>query len=233
MQKKLSDREAFGSGSDTTIQASADASPDRRPDARASVRRAAGRTRVEGAKGTPPSNTVPSNYNPDSFHALRYGVDSLYVSYPGVLFEEWDHKLSDLKDLAQSENETEQALAQVVIGEHVFEVRDKGRGRFAYVLVDNCYHLQASNKNSKSLPMAYVQISSEYLSSAGVEQAEKSLRYIVNTLGLVDEPANISRVDLFVDFTADLHMDTFDPLRDWVTRTQSVDLHYRYNQFSG
>lgn len=49
----------------------------------------------------------------------------------------------------------------------------------------------------------------------------------------MDEPANISRVDLFVDFTADLRMDTFDPLRDWVTRTQSVDLHYRYNQFSG
>lgn len=49
----------------------------------------------------------------------------------------------------------------------------------------------------------------------------------------MDEPANISRVDLFVDFTADLRMDTFDPLRDWVTRTQSVDLHYRYNQFFG
>lgn len=192
-----------------------------------------GRMYGEDSPGTPPSNTVPSNYNPDSFHALRYGVDSLYVSYPGVLSEEWDHKLSDLKDLAQSENKTEQSLAQVVIGEHVFELRDKGRGRFAYVLVDNCYHLQASNKNSKSLPMAYVQISSEYLSSAGVEQAEQSLRYIVNTLGLVDEPANISRVDLFVDFTADLRMNTFDPLRDWVTRTQSVDLHYRYNQFSG
>lgn len=135
-------------------------------DARGGARLGGSRECGEVAKGTPPSNTVPSNYNPDSFHALRYGVDSLYVSYPGVLSEEWDHKLSDLKDLAQSENETEQALAQVVIGEHVFEVRDKGRGRFAYMLVDNCYHLQASNKNSKSLPMAYVQISSEYLGRA-------------------------------------------------------------------
>lgn len=192
-----------------------------------------GRTHGEDSQGTPPSNTVPCNYNPETFKSLRYGVDSLYVSYPGILSEEWSHKLSDLKDLAQSESETEQALAQVIIGEHIFEVRDKGRGKFAYVLVDNCFHLQASNKNSTSMPMAYVQISSEYLSSVGVEQAEKSLRFIVNTLGLVNEPANISRVDLFVDFTADLRMDTFDPLQDWVTRTQSLDLHYRYNQFSG
>ncbi|MHB1085978.1 MAG: hypothetical protein ACYCZA_14215 [Thiobacillus sp.] len=184
-------------------------------------------------KGTPPCNTVPCNYNPETFKVLRYGVDSLYVSYPGVLSEEWDHKLSGLKELAQSENEFEQASAQVVIGDHLFEVLDKGRGRFAYVLVDNCYHLQASNKRSKVLPLAYVQISSEYLSSVGVEQAELSLRYIVNTLGLINEPANISRVDLFVDFVAELRMDTFDPLLDWVTRTQSVDLHYRHNQFSG
>lgn len=205
-----------------------------RPPARTHAQRVAdGRTNGEDSQGTPPSNTVPCNYNPKTFKSLRYGVDSLYVSYPGVLSEEWSHKLSDLKDLAQSENETEQALAQVVIGEHIFEVRDRGRGKFAYVLVDNCFHLQASNKNSTSMPMAYVQISSEYLSSVGVEQAEKSLSFIVNTLGLVNEPANISRVDLFVDFTADLRMDTFDPLQDWVTRTQSLDLHYRYNQFSG
>ncbi len=205
-----------------------------RPPARTRAQRVAdGRARGEDVQGTPPSNTVPGNYNPETFMALRYGIDSLYVSYPGVLSEDWDHKLSDLKDLAQSDNEIEQALAQVVIGDHIFEVRDRGRGKFAYVLVDNCYHMQASNKNSKALPLAYVQISSEYLASVGVEQAEQSLRYIVNTLGLVNEPANISRVDLFVDFTADLRMDTFNPLRDWVTRTQSIDLHYRYKQFSG
>lgn len=203
-------------------------------EARSGARRAGDRSSPPAdGKGTPPCNTVPCNYNPESFKALRYGVDSLYVSYPGVLSEEWDRKLADLKALAQSENEFEQATAQIVIGEHLFEVRDKGRGRFSYVLVDNCYHLQASNKNSKTLPLAYVQISSEYLSSVGVEQAEQSLRYVVNTLGLVNEPANISRVDLFVDFMAELRMDSFDPLQDWVTRTQSIDLHYRHNQFSG
>jgi hypothetical protein len=184
-------------------------------------------------EGTPPCNTVPSNYNPKTFKSLRYGIDSLYVSYPGVIAEDWDKKLANLKEQAQSEDETQQALAQVVIGDHIFEVKDKGKGRFSYVLVDNSFYLQASNGRSKALPMAYVQISSEYLAHVGVEQAEKSLQFIVNTLGVVHEPANVSRGDLFVDFSADLAMDSFNPLESWITRTQSIDLHYRYNQFSG
>lgn len=188
---------------------------------------------AESSKGTPLCNTVPSNYNQNKFNPLRYGIDSLYVSYPGVIAEEWDEKLSNLKQIAQSENEMVQALAQVVIGQHIFEVKDKGKGRFSYVLVDNSFYLQASNGKSHALPMAYVQISSEYLAHVGVEQAEKSLQFIVNTLGLVKEPANISRVDLFVDFSADLAMDTFNPLESWITRTQSIDLHYRFNRFSG
>lgn len=204
----------------------------RRSPARSGASRADGGGR-RAKSGAPPCNTAPGNYNPETFKSLRHGVDSLYVSYPGVLSEDWDKKLAKLKELAQSEFEAEQALAQVVIGEHLFEVQDKGRGRFAYVLADNCYRLQASNGRSKALPLAYVQISSEYLSAVGVEQAEASLQFVVETLGVVHEPANVSRVDLFADFTADLRMDAFDPLEDWVTRTQSVDLHYRWQRFSG
>lgn len=204
------------------------------PPARTHAERAPdGRQHGEDAKGASLTNRAPGNYNPETFQALRYGVDSLYLSYPGVLAEYWDHKLADLKEQAQSESEGQQALAQVVIGDHLFEVRDKGCGRFSYVLVDNCYHIQASNRRSKKLPLAYVQISSEYLSAVGVEQAEQSLRFIVNTLGLVKELANISRVDLFVDFCADLRMEAFNPLESWVTHTQSIDLHYRFGQFSG
>lgn len=188
---------------------------------------------VSARKGTPPCNTVPDNYKSETFKALRYGADSLYVSYPGLIADDWDKKLTELKAQAQSEDECRQALAQVVIDDHIFEVKDKGKGRFSYVLVDNCFYLQATNGRSKALPLAYVQISSEYLAHVGVEQAEKSLQFIVNTLGLVKEPANISRVDLFVDFCADLAMDTFNPLESWITRTQSVDMHYRFNKFSG
>lgn len=192
-----------------------------------------GRLGGEGVKGTPPSNTVPLKYNPDKSKLLRFGVDSLYLSYPGVMSEDWDRKLSRLKELAQQEDDLSQSIAQVTICEHLFEVKDKGAGRFSYVLTDNAYRIQASNSRSKSLPLAYVQISSEYLSHAGIEKAEEGLRYIVNSLGLVNEPANISRVDLYADFCADYQMDAFEPLRDWVTRVETMSLHYSYGKFSG
>jgi integrase len=56
--------------------------------------------------GAPPSDTAPANCispqtptpTPSShpfFHLLRYGIDSLYLSYPGTLSQEWD-KLDEL-----------------------------------------------------------------------------------------------------------------------------------------
>jgi hypothetical protein len=199
---------------------------------RASARTAGGGRRGD-LEGAPPTNRAPVNYIPEETRLLRFGVDSLYLSYPGLMSDEWDQKLSRLKELAQQEDEVSQSVAQVMICDHLFEVRDRGAGRFSFVLVDNAFRIQASNARSKSLPLAYVQISSEYLTHAGIEQAETSLRYVVNTLGLVKETANVSRVDLFADLAATCEMDAFHPLRDWVTRVESMSLHYSNGQFSG
>ncbi|MEQ1813706.1 MAG: hypothetical protein ABL860_04540 [Candidatus Nitrotoga sp.] len=205
-----------------------------RPPARTHAQRVAdGRTNGEDTQGASPTNRAPLKYNPEKFKLLRFGVDSLYLSYPGVMSEDWDKKLFRLKDLAQLDDELSQSIAQVTICEHLFEVRDKGAGRFSYVLVDNAYRIQASNSRSKSLPLAYVQISSEYLTHAGIEKAEEGLSHIVNSLGVVNEPANVSRVDLYADFCADCPMDAFEPLRDWVTRVETMSLHYSYGRFSG
>lgn len=80
----------------------------------------------EGEKGTAFSNTVPNNCNSDYFKALRWGVDSLYLSYPGEIFPEADAKLKDLKKTAQSPEDHERVLAQYPIDGHIFEVKDKG-----------------------------------------------------------------------------------------------------------
>lgn len=229
MQKKLSVNTSAVSDNQANVEAAAVSPPARTRASRA----ADGRTHGEDSQGTPPSNTVPLKYNPEKTKLLRFGVDSLYLSYPGVMTEDWDKKLARLKELAQMEDDLSQSIAQVTICEHLFEVRDKGAGRFAYVLVDNAYRIQASNSRSKSLPLAYVQISSEYLTHAGIEKAEEGLRHIVNTLGVVNEPANISRVDLYADFCADCAMNAFEPLRDWVTRVETMSLHYSYGRFSG
>src|SRR3989338_11271596 len=64
-----------------------------RPPARTRAPRAPdGRTHSEDTQGTPPTNRVPLKYNPKKTKLLRFGVDSLYLSYPGVLSEEWNIK---------------------------------------------------------------------------------------------------------------------------------------------
>jgi hypothetical protein len=161
-------------------------------------------------EGTPPSNTVPSNDNLDKFKALRFGVDSLYLSYHGQLSDEWNIKLDELKDNAQSEDIERRALAQVSIANHLFEVRDKGAQRFPYVLIDNCFFIKIKSQKSKTLPMAHVQISSEYLSAVGVDAAEKNLRIVINTLGLVEGEATVSRLDLYLDFVTSNDLNEID-----------------------
>ena len=184
-----------------------------------------GRTHGEDSQGTPSCNTVPSNDNIDKFKPLRFGIDSLYLSYHGQLADEWNIKLDDLKTIAQSEDEAEQALAQVSIGAHIFEVRDKGMPRFPYVLADNCFFIKINRKLSKTLPMAHVQISSEYLAAVGVEAAELDLRMVINTLGIVDGEASVSRADFFLDFVSADNLAKIEQ-PDWITRANLMAKYF-------
>lgn len=176
-------------------------------------------------EGTPPSNTVPSNDNTTQFKPLRFGVDSLYLSYHGLLSQDWDMKLDDLKTQAQSLDDTEQAKAQVSIGSHLFEVRDKGMPRFPYVLVDNCFFIKINRKQSKTLPMAHVQVSSEYLAAVGLEAAQEDLRMVVGTLGIVEGSATVSRADLFLDFVCSANLADIQH-SDWVTRANLMAKYF-------
>ena len=107
-----------------------------------------------------PSNTAINNCNNPSGEVkfLRWGIDSLYVSYQGNLFPEVDGKLKTLKAIAQSERYQEQATAQYIVGDHIFEVKDKGSSFFSYILEDNAFRIQLS-RPGKSVPMAYVKLS--------------------------------------------------------------------------
>ena len=196
------------------------------PPARMHAERAPdGRSHGEDSQGTPPCNTVPSNDNIDKFKPLRFGIDSLYLSYHGQLADEWNIRLDDLNTKAQSEDEAEQALAQVSIMSQIFEVRDKGMTRYPYVLVDNCFFIKINRKLSKTLPMAHVQISSEYLAAVGVEAAEIDLRMVINTLGIVDGAASVSRADLFLDFVCADNLALIEQ-PDWITRANLMAKYY-------
>ena len=118
--------------------------------------------------------TLPNNCNSEYFKLLRFGVDSLYLSYPGELLPNVDDKLKELKKIAQSPEPFEQVKAQYPINGHIFEVKDKGARLFPYILEDNAFRIQLSR--SQSVPLAYVKISSEYLTHAGFSSGRECAR---------------------------------------------------------
>lgn len=188
-----------------------------------------------GTSGTPPSNTVPNNCNPDDLpyiQLLRWGVDSLYLSVKGRLSQESEIKLTQLKKLAQSEKPADVALAQLPLGRHLFEVKDKGTGLFTYVIEDNAFRIQFSKKASKSLPMAYVKVSSHYLTCRSPWEVETELRELLSELGTQLEVTKVSRIDLFVDFVSSVDMESWTR-EAWVTKAQSINAYSVKGKFSG
>lgn len=180
-----------------------------------------------------PSNTATNNSNniTSEVKVLRFGVDSLYLSYQGNLFDTVDRELSSLKKLAQSDRPEQQAKAQFKVLDHLFEVKDKGTSMFSYVLEDNAFRIQLSRPN-KSVPMAYIKISSDYLTYKKVDQAVERLRQILCQLGTLDAEANVSRIDLFVDFISYQNMEAWTR-EAWVTKAGSVQSYAIDNRFSG
>ncbi|MEW6314610.1 MAG: replication initiation factor [Pseudomonadota bacterium] len=159
-------------------------------------------------------------------------MDSLYLSYPGTLSEVTDARLRELKEVAQSKEAHQQAYAQLEVLGHIFEVRDKGAGLFPYVLEDNAYRVQLARSAAKSLPMAYVKLSSEFLTHYKPDIAETELRRVLDRLGEVKEAPNTSRIDLFLDFASSVDMESWDR-RAWVTYAHSISAYAVDDRFSG
>jgi hypothetical protein len=187
----------------------------------------AGRGGVDGS-GAQPSITAPAN----SIRPLRHGVDSLYVSFTGVVDPELADWLQQCKLKAQSSNEHVISLAGIGIGDHQFTVLPRGRGRFAFVLEDNWFSIQLSNGLSGVLPLAYVQIRSQYLTAVGPDEALATLTSLINGMGKVSGEPKLSRVDLFADFCTDYEMTRF-PSRDWVKRCKKRAIYEEADEVTG
>lgn len=188
---------------------------------------------VLDSKGAPPSNTAPTNdiSNDLNLKILRYAVDSLYVSYQGELSDEWESRLRNLKALAQSPDPREQSKAQLKLFDHNFEVKARGKGKFNYVLADGWFYIQIAGQHAKTMPMAYVQLSSELLTLIGVDESINLLKPIINTFGKASAPS-VSRIDPCIDFVCPIQMDSWTH-KAWVTRAHNIDPHYVNGQFSG
>lgn len=186
-----------------------------------------------GVPGALPSNTAPDNSNRGNidFKTLRWGVDSLYLSYPGELSADQEYHLKELKKAAQSANPSEVSKAQLAIAGHVFEVKEKGASLFPYTLEDGAFRIQLSRPGGKA-PMAYVKVSAHYLAHVGPIKAEQHLRALLSELGEIKEEANVSRIDLFVDFQSNVDMESWDR-HAWVTRASGINAYAVNGHFSG
>ncbi len=182
---------------------------------------------------TVPSNTVCNNCNDVSGEVrfLRWGIDSLYLSYQGELFPDINDRLASLKAQAQSERIEHQVGAQYVVDDHLFEVKDKGSSFFNYVLEDNAFRIQLS-RPGKKVPMAYVKLSSEFLTHVTPVEAEKRLFRVLSQFGQIASEAHVSRVDMFVDFVSFQDMEAWKR-EAWVTHASTVNAYAVDNQFTG
>lgn len=170
------------------------------------------------SKGAPPSNTAPTN-SIGIVNILRNEIDSLYLSYQGTINADIEEQFQDLKQKGQSPDPRVQAQAVYEVGEHLFEVQDKGTGYYPYVLVDNAYRIQLSSSNAKQIPLAYVQIKSDWLAAKGVVHCKDEIETIIGSLGLIEDAENVSRADLFVDFVCETDIEAIQ-LAQWVTRAK-------------
>ena len=80
--------------------------------------------------------------------------------------------------------------------------------------------------------MAFVKVSAHYLAHVGPVEAEKRLYALLSQLGEVKESANVSRIDLFVDFQSNVDMESWDR-HAWVTRAASINAYAVNGHFSG
>ena len=188
---------------------------------------------ADGAgKDAPPTNRASHTCNEEgSFKPLRWGVDSLYLSYPGELRREIENELERLKALAQSSETHKQALAQLSVEGHLFEVKDKGARLFPFILEDNAFRVQLSRSKAKSMPMAYVKISSDYLAHVGPHEAENRLSAILRAFG-EPQAANVSRIDVYADFVSGFDMEGWTR-QSWVTRASAINAYSVDGRFSG
>ncbi|MBL6750192.1 MAG: replication initiation factor [Nevskia sp.] len=175
---------------------------------------------------------APSNTCPAICKVLRFGVDSLYLTYSGELSEVWAGILDGKKEAARSDQDRDKAKAWFSILDHQFLVGPFGRNVFRYIVQDNAYRIELGGLRAKRVPLAYCKIDSTWLLHLGVDQAVSQLGLIVSTFGQVQGAPTVARVDLCADFVTDVDLDAIHRSA-WVTRARDYSAHAVNLDYSG
>jgi len=113
-------------------------------------------------------------------------------------------------------------------------VHGKGSSLYSYILSDNAFRISFSSMEAKKLPLAYVQIKSDWLVLRGVRGACAELDVIIEQFNseAENQEANVSRADLFVDFVCDFPFES-QPVAAWVRRAKRISSHVIGQTFTG
>ena len=185
---------------------------------------------AQKGQGAYPCNTAPPKYN--SLEVVNLGIDSLYLSYSGSLPITRCRQLELLKTQAQSYDPTDQGNARVELGGMTFRVFKHGRSPHAYLLGNNLFSIRVASSTANSVPVAYVEISSELLNLNGVESALAISDSLVAEL--VGEAcfSKVSRADIFVDFVSRVDWNAVDN-EQWACRSSRKGDYYDTQQLTG
>lgn len=185
------------------------------------------------SEGAPPSNTAPSTCNNDSeVQILRCGLDSLYLSYHGEIYEETAIRFKECKTLAQSRDPERVKLAQTSFGRHAFKIHDRGSRPYEYVLSDAWYRIQVAGLFAERLPLAHVKIASTPLTLEGPRLVVADLNDFVQSLGVSEDAPTVSRADICVDFVTSTDISALTN-RQFVTRARKFDRFEDAREFTG
>lgn len=185
-----------------------------------------------GGSDAPPSNRASERCKEEDFLVVWRGIDSLELSFPGMVRAARAEDLARLKALAQDRDPAQQAGALLSLCGHLFQVHDRGARRYPFILQDNRFYIKVKGPGAKFLPLAVAQIRSEYLVHRGVEAAVADLAEVVAALGEIEGEAIVSRVDLAADFVSSVNMADWGASA-WVTRAECKDAHTVGEQFTG
>ena len=196
-----------------------------------------GSVHESNSQGASSSNTAPYKYITTEYHyihPLRSGIDSLYLSFKGAIFQKIEEKLQFLKEVAQNKTSIPTSEATFPILDHFFEVKAKGSGKFAFVLEDNWFRIEISSREAIKMPLAYVQIRSELLTYYSLEIIHDKLTAIIEHLGKPETSPTISRIDICLDFTCTEDFD-FREISDinWRTKAHLVNSYWLQKALSG
>lgn len=219
--QKTNQTEPTGARESAGLQAGADSAPPQ------------GSSRTCNHSGASLSNTAPAKYiQNQNIKPLRCAVDSLYLSYRGNIYPKIETILLEFKEFAQLNDSASKSKAFLTLNGHKFQIMPKGAGRFSFVLKDNWFTIQLSSGKSFSMPLAYIQISSELLTFTPLDEVLKHLDEIIHQLGTVKGLPSVSRLDLCMDFVPKFDIEGID-IKQWKTRASQIDRFHQHKRPSG